>query len=140
VVMASAMPASRVPPIVNHDRATNWRWAEKHKARAVSRRLQNATRRQAKLKAPVERLTMRRHLIHRAKPPATTLWWQQKAEVYVTVRSADRVLSRTLIRSTMAMSGSIQGSVMALALVVVFSLAVILLGTLMLTDRRTKSF
>jgi hypothetical protein len=29
---------------------------------------------------------------------------------------------------------------MALALVVVFALAVVLLGTLMLTDRRTKSF
>jgi hypothetical protein len=73
VMMASAMPATRMSPIISHDRATNWRWAEKHKARpvprAVSRKLQNATRQRAKLKAPVERLTMRRHLVRRAKLP-----------------------------------------------------------------------
>jgi hypothetical protein len=39
----------------------------------------------------------------------------------------------------MAMSAACEVSVMAIAAVVVFALGVILLGSVMLTDRRTKS-
>lgn len=49
-------------------------------------------------------------------------------------------MSRFLIWSTITRSGSNEVSVMALVVVVVFALGIILLGSLMLIDRRTKSF
>src|ERR1700733_5722304 len=53
---------------------------------------------------------------------------------------ANGQLNRLLIWSRIVVPGACEVSVMALVVAVVFGLGVVLLGSLMLTDRRTNSF